>query len=98
MMLETAHPDHRGKLHKLRFYSDTNLFAKKNSEDVKDLVRGMLTDDPSERLTIDEVLEHRWLTPTNHQQDSRTLVAQRADKLRSTTSDVVADQFSTGWT
>lgn len=32
------------------------------SEDVKDLIRRMLTVDPKQRITAKEILEHSWLT------------------------------------
>ena len=42
------------------FWAD---FDPKNllSEDFKNLVAGMLHDDPAKRLTLDEVLNHPWL-------------------------------------
>lgn len=31
------------------------------SNDAKELIRGMLTTDPPLRLTIDQVISHRWI-------------------------------------
>lgn len=31
------------------------------SNDAKELIRGMLTTDPPQRLTIDQVISHRWI-------------------------------------
>ena len=42
-------------------YDFPNPEWKDVSQDAKDLIRGMLNTDPVKRLTIDEVMQHRWV-------------------------------------
>lgn len=36
------------------------------SNDAKELIRGMLTTDPPQRLTIDQVISNRWIAVSIH--------------------------------
>ena len=40
---------------------EANSFMSRLSDDAKDLITGMLQKEPSERLTIEQVLAHDWL-------------------------------------
>ena len=40
---------------------EANSFMARQSDSAKDLVTGMLIKDPSERLTIEQILAHEWL-------------------------------------
>lgn len=40
------------------------------SEDAKDLIRGLLSVDPLQRLTVDQALSHPWLQKRLHQRET----------------------------
>jgi serine/threonine protein kinase len=65
------------------------------SEDAKDLIRGMLTVDPKKRLTIDQCLQHPWITKdpdtlTKHNLESSKLALRKYQALKKMKAGVKA--------